>query len=64
MPGSFSGVYGTAHFPRWSEELGAPGSASALIKELAARHKIFVTGGVVEKCDQTYYSTIPTFSPY
>lgn len=53
LPEAFTGTYGVKHFAKNAELLGADGSGSALLAEIACKHRMHVVGGVIERCPST-----------
>jgi predicted amidohydrolase len=61
LPEAFTGTYGVEHFAANSELLGADGSGSATLAEIASQHALATVGGVIERCpesDLLYNSTV------
>lgn len=69
LPEAFTGTYGVHHFRGNAEHLLSPGSGSALMAEAAAKHGMWVCGGVVEEAELgsgkagTLFNTICAYGP-
>lgn len=66
LPECFTGKYGVKHFANWAESVSAADTVTggaAMMAEMARKHSITVTGGIVEEDNGKLYNSMPVFGP-
>jgi predicted amidohydrolase len=65
LPEAFTGLYGVGNFASNAEIPLGEASGTAVMASAAAKHKIYVCGGVIESCEATslLHNTVFAFGP-